>query len=218
MPAFDPAGQRVGVVEDVYVDQATGEQAFALVGNGAAPGTGTDRTLVPLRGSAVSSGSLLLAFPFDTIASAPPAQMGEGLTHERQDAILAHFGIEPTDEAMTRSEEQLVVDKVEVPQERVRLVKHVVTENVTVTVAVRREELRIEREPITNPEAVEMAPGAEIGPAEMEFFLLAEEPVVTTRVVPVERVRVGKDAVVDSREVSGEVRKERIDVEREPDV
>ena len=227
--AFDPAGERVGVVEHVYPDRATGQPAFALVGNGAAPGSGSQRAIVPLAGAVSIDSGLALGFSFDAITSAPDAQLDDELTPEREAAVLAHFGVTPPapapadaptevfeQAAMTRSEEQLVVDKVEVPRERVRLVKHVVTEDVTVTVTLRREELRVEREPIANPDPLDLPPGTEIAPSEMEFFLLAEEPVVSTRVVPVERVRVGKDGVVEPRQVGGEVRKEQIEIERTP--
>jgi stress response protein YsnF len=44
---------------------------------------------------------------------------------------------------------------------------------------------------------------------------MAEEPVVEERTVPKERVRLAKDTVSEEREVSEEVRKERIDVERD---
>lgn len=226
-PAFDPAGERVGVVEHVYPDRGTGQPEFVLIGNGAAPGAGSERAVVPLAGAVRIDSGVALGFSLDAIASAPDARLDDELTPEREAAVRAHFGMTvappadpPTEaleeEAMTRSEEQLVVDKVEVPRERVRLVKHVVTEDVTVTVTLRREELRIEREPIASPDPLELPPGTEIAPAEMEFFLLAEEPVVSTRVVPVERVRVGKDGVVEPRQVGAQVRKEQIEVERTP--
>ena len=50
------------------------------------------------------------------------------------------------DEAMTRSEERLVASTEVYEAGRARLRKHVVTEDVQITVQVRREELRLERE------------------------------------------------------------------------
>ena len=246
-PAFDRDGERVGTVEDLYLDRANGEPALALVSSGRKPGTGSEWRVVPLLGATKNGGSVTLGFPLEQIAAAPSAAGEPELTPERQQAIYAHYGVElpsapvpreqaadaPTEQlppdagapppvvpgdAMTVSEEQLVVDKVSVPAERVRVAKHVVTEQVTVAVTVRREELRIDREPVTDPDAVELAPEAAIGDSEMEFFLLAEEPVVSTRVVPLERVRLGKDAVIEERQVTGEVHKEQIDVEREAGV
>ena len=52
-----------------------------------------------------------------------------------------------TDDAMTRSEEELRVGTQERETGRVRLRKYVVEDEVTQTVPVKREEVRIEREP-----------------------------------------------------------------------
>ena len=54
----------------------------------------------------------------------------------------------PADGAMTRSEERLRVSTERYAAKRVRVVKYVVTEEVTVTVPVRREEIRIEEVPL----------------------------------------------------------------------
>ncbi len=114
---------------------------------------------------------------------------------------------------MTRSEERLKVGTEQVETGRVRLVKHVVTENQQITVPVSHEEVRLEREPITDGR-----PGGKLGDAEQEVHLHAEHPVVDKETVPVERVRLTKDTVTEQETVSGEVRKERIDVETSPAV
>ena len=54
------------------------------------------------------------------------------------------------DDAMTRSEERLRVGTENAEVGRARLRKHVVTENVTQTVPVSHEEVRLEREPVTD--------------------------------------------------------------------
>jgi uncharacterized protein (TIGR02271 family) len=51
---------------------------------------------------------------------------------------------------MTRSEEELRVGTETRERGRVRLRKYVTTEEVTLTVPVRREEVRLEREPVTD--------------------------------------------------------------------
>lgn len=50
---------------------------------------------------------------------------------------------------VVRSEEELVIGRERVAHERVRLVKRIVTETVTQTIEVRREELHVERLPLT---------------------------------------------------------------------
>ena len=116
--------------------------------------------------------------------------------------------------SVVRREEQLRVGVERVPTERVRLVRHVVTEQVTRTFEVRREELRIERAPV---DAVTADPGlasrAQSG-VPLEIVLHEEELVVETRVVPRERVRVWVDTIVEQREVSARLGREEVEVEQ----
>jgi len=112
-------------------------------------------------------------------------------------------------ESMTRSEEQLKIGKEQVETGRVRLVKHTVTEQQNITVPVSHEEVRVVREPITGGGAPR---GRAFGDEEAEVVLHEERPVVGKETVAVERVGLGKETVTEQRTVSGEVRKERIDV------
>ncbi|MEU8612461.1 PRC and DUF2382 domain-containing protein [Actinoplanes sp. NPDC048791] len=116
-----------------------------------------------------------------------------------------------TDDAMTRSEERLVAGTRTEEAGRARLRKYVVTEQEQVTVPVTREEVRLEREPITDANRGSALDGPDISSDEHEVTLHAERPVVDTEAVPVERVRLGKETVTDEERVSGEVRKEQID-------
>jgi uncharacterized protein (TIGR02271 family) len=118
-----------------------------------------------------------------------------------------------TDDAMTRSEEELRVGTTSRETGRVRLRKYIVTEQVTQTVPVQREEVRIEREPITDANVDDALDGPAISEEEHEVVLHAEEPVVEKRAVPKERVRASKETVSDEETVSGEVRKERIETD-----
>ena len=112
---------------------------------------------------------------------------------------------------MTRSEERLHVGTEQVRAGRARLRKHVVTENVTQTVPVSHEEVRVEREPITNASRGDARSGPDISEEEHEVTLNAERPVVNKETVPVERVRLGTETVTDNQEVSETLRKEQID-------
>ena len=116
---------------------------------------------------------------------------------------------------MTRSEERLCVGTEQAEAGRVRLRKYVVTENVTQTVPVSHEEVRLEREPITDASRGQAMTGADITEEEHEVTLRAERPVVAKETVPVERVRLGKETVTQDQEVSETLRKEQID---DPDV
>jgi uncharacterized protein (TIGR02271 family) len=118
-----------------------------------------------------------------------------------------------TDDAMTRSEERLNVGTERQAAGRVRLRKYVTTENVTRTVPVEREEVRLEREPITEANRGAAMSGPDISEEEHEVTLHEERPVVEKETVPVERVRLDKDVVTDDVTVNEEVRKERIETD-----
>jgi uncharacterized protein (TIGR02271 family) len=118
-----------------------------------------------------------------------------------------------SDNAMTRSEEQLNVGTQTERTGTARLRKYVVTENVQTTVPVQREEVRLEREPVTDANSGAAYSGSDISEAEHEVTLHAERPVVQKETVPVERVRLGKQTVTDQQTVGGDVRKERIDAD-----
>jgi uncharacterized protein (TIGR02271 family) len=118
-----------------------------------------------------------------------------------------------TDDAMTRSEEELRVGTRQTESGRARLRKYVVTENVTKTVPVSHEEVRIEREPITDANRDRATSGADISEEEHEVLLHAEEPVVDKQTVAKERVRMGTETVTEDQQVSEKVRKEQIDTD-----
>jgi uncharacterized protein (TIGR02271 family) len=120
-----------------------------------------------------------------------------------------------SDEAMTRSEEELRVGTTHQERARARLKKYVVTEQVQQTVPVQREEVRIEREPITETNVDRAMDGPAISEEEHEVVLHEERPVVEKQAVPKERVRLSKENVTDDVEVSEEVRKEQIEHEGE---
>jgi uncharacterized protein (TIGR02271 family) len=118
-----------------------------------------------------------------------------------------------TDDAMTRSEERLNVGTERQATGRARLRKYVTTENVTQTVPVQREEVRIEREPITDANRGAAFSGPDLSEEEHEVTLHEERPVIEKETVPVERVRLDKETVSDEVTVEEEVRKERIETD-----
>jgi uncharacterized protein (TIGR02271 family) len=131
-----------------------------------------------------------------------------------QDSAVGRDAAGPTtDQAMTRSEEELRVGTAQREHGRVRLRKYVTTEQVTQTVPVQREEVRLEREPITDANVGAATSGSDISEEEHEVTLREETPVVEKRVVPRERVRLDTDTVTEQRQVGEEVRKEQLDVE-----
>ena len=152
----------------------------------------------------------------DLNAGTPTAGVDRDFDRDRDTSrgTVGHDTSGPTtDDAMTRSEEQLHVGTEREAAGRARLRKYVTTENVTKTVPVQREEVRLEREPITDANRGAALNGPDISEEEHEVVLHEERPVVQKEAVPVERVRLDKDVVQDDVTVNEEVRKEHIDAD-----
>jgi uncharacterized protein (TIGR02271 family) len=241
-------GEKIGSIEEIYLDAETDEPEWALVNTGL---FGTKSTFVPLREATEADGTLRVPFDKATVKDAPKMDPDGELSQREESELYRYYGMAYSDErsetgtaeggagarfdrdrdapatagrdlsasttedAMTRSEEELDVSTTERETGRARLKKYVVTEDVEKTVPVRREKARVEREPITDANVDEAMSGAEISEAEHEVTLKEEEPVVEKRTVPKERVRLEKDVETDEREFSDEVRKERIEVEND---
>jgi uncharacterized protein (TIGR02271 family) len=141
----------------------------------------------------------------------------DGVDDDQDSAVGRDTSGPTTDQAMTRSEEELRVGTTQRERGRVRLRKYVTTEQVTQTVPVQREEVRLEREPITDANLDAATSGPAISEEEHEVTLHEETPVVEKRVVPRERVRLDTDTVTEQRQVGEEVRKEQLEVEGDQD-
>ncbi len=81
------------------------------------------------------------------------------------------------------------------------------------TVPVTREEVRLEREPITEANRGQALDGPDISEEEHEVVLNKEQVVVQKEAVPVERVKLGKETVTEEQQVSEQVRKEEIEAD-----
>jgi stress response protein YsnF len=126
---------------------------------------------------------------------------------------LSQDQVSAEDDAMTRSEEELHVRLERTAAGRARLRKVVDVEEVEQTVPVRHEEIRLEREPITERNRGPALSGPEIAEAEHVVTLHEEKPVIETEVVPKERIRMRVEEHTEERKVRGRVRKERIETD-----
>lgn len=221
--AFDNNGQNIGEIEHCYLDVDTDTPWWVAVKTGL---MGSKSRLAPLTGAAMTTEGVGLAYSKDHIKAAPDLDLKKELDDQEEDQLFAHYGLtypaaysgtpgRGGGDAMTRSEEELQVGKARREAGKVRLRKYVVTENVTTTVPVEREEVRIEREPVTASDVGDATAGPEISEQEHEVVLHEEEPVVAKQVVPKERVRLEKEVVTSDEPVSADLRKEEIEVEGE---
>jgi uncharacterized protein (TIGR02271 family) len=238
-------GEKLGTIEEIYLDTETREPDWALVTTGM---FGTKQSFVPLRDASPSGDGVSVPFDKSTVKQSPKIDPDGALSQSEEAELYRHYGMdyseaesgsglpdadrtgasagEPgrtgrdvsgpnTDGAMTRSEEELRVRTADRDSGRVRLRKYVVEDEVTKTVPVRREEVRVEREPITDANIDDATSGPEISSEEHEVVLREEEVVAEKRAVPKERVRLDKDVHTDEREVTETLRKEQIDVDQD---
>ena len=233
----DREGEKIGKIDELYYDEQGARPEWALVHTGL---FGTKKTFVPIASASPIGEDLKVAVSKEQVKDAPRIDADQELSEHEERQLFEHYQLPYTtngsttaadgapssaqsqregtggassDDAMTRSEEELVVGTAERERGRVRLRKYVVTENVQTTVPVRREEVRVEREPITDANRGQALSGAELSEQEHEVILHEEEPVVEKRTVPKERVQLGTETHVDERQVNEQIRKEQIELD-----
>ena len=247
---LDNDGDKIGSIEEIYLDADTNEPEWALVNTGL---FGTKSTFVPLREASDDGGSLRVPYEKAQVKDAPKMDADGQLSQQEEAELYRYYGLDysearsdsglpegtggagtgevetgsdrergtvgrdvsgpTTDDAMTRSEEELRVGTTQREAGRARLRKYVVEDEVTQTVPVRREEVRVEREPITDANVDQATDGPAISDEEHEVVLHEEQAVVDKQAVPKERVRLDKESVTEEQQVSDTVRKEEIDID-----
>jgi uncharacterized protein (TIGR02271 family) len=257
---YDNDGDKIGKIEEIYLDAETNEPEWALVNTGL---FGTKSTFVPLQQATDEGGTIRVPYEKSQVKDAPKMDPDGQLSQEEEAELYRHYGLDysesrsdsglpqggastgttgttdtdvesttgrdesfggappvgddvsgpETDNAMTRSEEELRVGTTQREAGRARLRKYVVEDEVTQTVPVRREEVRVEREPITDANVGDATDGPAISEEEHEVVLHEEQPVAEKQAVPKERVRLDKEQFTEEQQVSDTVRKEQIDVD-----
>src|SRR4051794_13091593 len=241
--ALDADGNKIGTVEQVYLDAETDQPEWLAVKTGL---FGSKISFVPGAQASDAGGHLRVPYSKDQVKDAPHAEADGRLSQQEEAQLYRHYGLDysesrsdsglaenpngdrprqrsagvvgddvsgpETDNAMTRSEEELRIGTTEREAGRVRLKKYIVEDQVTQTVPVRREEVRIEREPITDANIGNATSGPTLSEEEHEVTLHEEEVVTQKRTVPKERIRLEKDVETEQRQVNETVRKEQIDM------
>jgi uncharacterized protein (TIGR02271 family) len=229
---IDEGGDKIGKLENVYMDQATGQPEWLAVKTGM---FGSRETFLPIGGAGADGDALRVPYQKGFVKDAPNVDPEEGfLSGEEEGELYRYYGQDDpygqgerdtgtdtsgpsTDDAMTRSEEELSVGTQARQAGTARLRKYVVTENVTTTVPVRKERVRVEREPITDANRDAAMAGGDLTEEEHEMVLSEEDVVVDKQAVPKERVRLDKEVETEQRQVSEDVRKERVEVDGDDD-
>ncbi len=232
--ALDPTGSKIGTVTNVYVDDESGGPTWLAITTG---WFGTRVSFAPLAGAYLAGDDVVMAYPKDTVKDAPNVDADRSLDRDDEAALYAYYGISTKmtrnrtadvtsadgrdrrsdDDAMTRSEEELDVSTRRQETGRVRLRKWVETEDVHMTVPIRREKARLVTEPITDANRGAAMAGPDLSEAQHEVVLSEEVVDVNKRVVPKERIRLETDIDTEEIPVDESVRKERIEMDHDED-
>jgi stress response protein YsnF len=221
------AGDHLDPAEEAELRRHYGLEGNVVQDTGSGPAAGDPGWLPPVPPAAErherdERGGLddtAMAAPTQEMSIVPPPPAVDEEQHTTQ-----------TGGGMTRSEEKLRVGTERVATTRARLVKYVVTEEVQITVPIRREEIRVEEVPLDAPD---LGPGESLvehgddvlgrggdhgtaGGLPDEIVLHTERPVVSVEVVPVERVRLRTETVQGQEQVTERVQREQIVVDETP--
>ena len=220
--AYDNSGEKIGKVGQLYIDDETGEASWVTVSTGL---FGLSESFAPLQGAQFDGKDIRLKYDKETVKDAPRIDKDQHLDPDEQRDLYRHYGFgnersRPSaadagdkEHAMTLSEERLKAGKERVEVGRARLRKYTTTHTEKVDVPVTKEKLVVERTPASGNAT--KAPIRDSGEKVAEVTLREERPVVEKETVPVEDVRVGKERVTDTEQVSAKLRKERADVDVE---
>jgi uncharacterized protein (TIGR02271 family) len=253
----DNDGDKIGKVEDVYLDNASGDPEWVSVKTGL---FGSNISLIPLAAADHAGDTLRVPFSKSHVKDAPNHDPGHELSESDEAELYAYYGVGTgtstttttgttgtagyettgttghnvtgtvgsdtttggaghdtsgpnTDNAMTRSKEELHVGTERREAGRARLRKYITSETVSRTVPVTHEEVTVTREPITEANRGAALSGGDLTEEEHEVVLTEEHAVAAKETVPVERVQVGKKVVEGTETVQAEVREEHIELD-----
>jgi hypothetical protein len=169
---LDRDGDKVGTLKELYLDQDD-RPTWAAVDTGL---FGLRQTFVPLADATPVDDDVQVPYEKDRIKGAPNVDPDAQLSEDEERRLYRHYDVEWRDaddhepraaddapatageerdrddggdvpDAMTRSEEELVVGTRRRVRGKARLKKYVVTDHVQRTIPVQREEVRVEYEP-----------------------------------------------------------------------
>jgi len=272
----DNDGSKIGKVEEVYLDNASGQPEWVSVKTGL---FGSNVSLIPLAQASFSGDTMTVPFDKAKVKDAPHHDPAAELSESDEDDLYRYYGVgnggtsttttgntttdtttttgmaagdrtggdlttggtttgrtgtdrdvagttgrghdtsgPNTDDAMTRSKEELRVGTETREAGRARLRKYITSEHVSRQVPVSHEEVVVRREPITDANRGDALSGGDLTEEEHEVVLTEERAVAAKETVPVERVQLDTERVEGTETVDAEVREEHIDLDADQGV
>jgi sporulation protein YlmC with PRC-barrel domain len=98
----DQAGERIGRLDQLYLDNITGDPAWVRVRTG---WLGGGRALVPVSNAEVVEGRIQVPYPEEQVRTAPEVQHDGQLTADDEERLHTHYARDPEDIATDPDEQ-----------------------------------------------------------------------------------------------------------------
>lgn len=242
---YDSTGDKVGKVSSVYLDDSSGQPAFATVSTGM---FGSRESFVPLRGATVRGDEIHVPYSKDMIKDAPNIDADAHVSEAEEAELFRYYDYQGSTGADTSSTGSMGTGTAgtgpmrtgtsgtdAVDSDRETMVRREEQLNVG-TERVESGRLRIRKHVVTEHETVTVPVEREeveivrepvsgtstgrtgdLGDDEIEVTLSEERPTVEKTVVDAERIGVDRRTVADTETVQADVAREEIDIDREGD-
>jgi uncharacterized protein (TIGR02271 family) len=208
-------GDELGEVDDLIIDTTAMKVRYLQIEPDAAHQiAGDDALYVPIENADLQRDNerVVLRGTAQAIRNLVPADFSRQFSKsgDARETMRSGRSAAGTDEKrITRAEEEVRIGKRPVQAGEVRVGKHVETERVRENVEVSRDEVRVERRPVTEPRASNEIRASE---SEVRVPIVEEELVIEKRPVVKEEVIVSKERVQETQPVDVERRKEEFDI------
>jgi sporulation protein YlmC with PRC-barrel domain len=89
----DPTGDKIGTVEQIYLDDETGKPEWVAVRTGF---FGLRSSLVPLQGANIQGNEVIVAQDKETVKDAPNIGAEDRLSRDEERSLYEHYGMQYT--------------------------------------------------------------------------------------------------------------------------
>ena len=106
-PLYDADGEKIGTIDEIYYDEASGRAEWLLVKTGL---FGTKKTFVPALEASASGDRLNVPYSEGRVKDAPRMDKGEDLTEELERQLYAYYDLDAAKSSTRPPSQCLLLD------------------------------------------------------------------------------------------------------------
>lgn len=91
---YDRDGDKIGKIEEIYLDADTDQPEWALVNTGL---FGSKQTFIPIRDASAGEEGPRVPYDNDTVKDAPKVEADGRLSKQEEADLYRHYGVEPSE-------------------------------------------------------------------------------------------------------------------------